>query len=587
MSSPPVPRESFAAALGNVRKLLTSAREVQDPKEVIVRTFQAIQATAEISERLVMSVGALEDKVGTWETAATSQFGSNRPKPLSESKCVGNLKSLGSDKAEFKLWNDKLINAIAQTLGTEWRKFMRNLNKALDQDRKVLTEEEVRKVDGAAEVNLGRTSSENLFYVLVEKTDGDAALRVNSGEPGEGLEAYMRVYLWFAGTTGLALTEKTRVLMHPTPVRHEYEIADALEKWSEQERTLRAHGDDYKLNAAFKVTALRVLMSCKREQFEFFEREARTKHGEKLSDEMFDDLLARVKEYAQQRRLEEVMKRTKGDPMDIGQTARAQDEYWEHPAEQNQDDGHWSYIDALGKGKGGKGKGKYGKATGKGFPRQCYACGEQGHLAYECPKGKGKSKGKGKTLICWNCGNEGHPHWMCPEGKGKGKGKQWGKGQTKGTYAVEADWRQWVDEQEEGYEESGQGLGGGEINEVGEWQVKVSKARGRKDMRPQAAQTTRKRRAEDVRMSNRFGNLEEEGEEESDDAGERPGEPTRWKPTENRWTKVKREADIMLVDINSPQEIGAVTHCGSYGSEQAAKTHANPRASFQRQDEEL
>ena len=118
MSSPPVPRESFAAALGNVRKLLTSAREVQDPKEVIVRAFQAIEATAEISERLVMSVGALEDKVGTWETAATSQFGSNRPKPLSESKCVGNLKSLGSDKAEFKSWNDKLINAMAQTLGT-------------------------------------------------------------------------------------------------------------------------------------------------------------------------------------------------------------------------------------------------------------------------------------------------------------------------------------------------------------------------------------------------------------------------------------------------------------------------------------
>ena len=124
---------------------------------------------------------------------------------------------------------------------------MRNLNKTLDRDRKVLTPEEIESVDGAEEVDLGKTSSESIFYVLVEKTDGDAALRVNSGEPGEGLEAYMRVYLWFAGTTGLALTEKTRILMHPTPVKHEHEIADALEKWSEQERTLRAHGDDYKL----------------------------------------------------------------------------------------------------------------------------------------------------------------------------------------------------------------------------------------------------------------------------------------------------------------------------------------------------
>ena len=321
---PPVPRESFIAALGNIRQFLTLARDTHAPKEVIVKAFQAIEATAEISERIVMSVGALEDKVGTWETAATHSHGR---KPLSESKCVGNLKSLGSDKAEFKSWNDKLINAIAQTLGTEWRKFMRHLNRALDQDRKVLAKEELDRIGGAAEVDLGRASSENLFYVLVEKTDGDAALRVNSGEPGEGLEAYMRVYLWFAGTTGLALTENTRMLMHPTPVKHEYEIADALEKWSEQERTLRAHGDDYKLNAAFKVTALKVLMSCKREQFEFFEREARTKHGEKLGDEMFDDLLARVKEYAQQRRLEEIMKKTKGDPMDIGQASRAQEEY--------------------------------------------------------------------------------------------------------------------------------------------------------------------------------------------------------------------------------------------------------------------
>ena len=64
----------------------------------------------------------------------------------------------------------------------------------------------------------------------MEKTEGDAALRIISGEPGVGVQANTRVYLWFAVTTGLALTEKTRALMHPPPVRHGYEIADALEK---------------------------------------------------------------------------------------------------------------------------------------------------------------------------------------------------------------------------------------------------------------------------------------------------------------------------------------------------------------------
>ena len=42
---------------------------------------------------------------------------------------------LGSDKSEFKGWNEKFINAISQTLGTQWRKFMRNLNRTLDQER--------------------------------------------------------------------------------------------------------------------------------------------------------------------------------------------------------------------------------------------------------------------------------------------------------------------------------------------------------------------------------------------------------------------------------------------------------------------
>ena len=71
---------------------------------------------------------------------------------------------------------------------------------------------------------------------MVEKTEGEAALRINSSEPGEGLEAYQKVYLWFAGTTGLALSERTRMLIHPEAPKREEDVADALEKWGEQER---------------------------------------------------------------------------------------------------------------------------------------------------------------------------------------------------------------------------------------------------------------------------------------------------------------------------------------------------------------
>ena len=178
---------------------------------------------------------------------------------------------------------------------------------------------------------------DSLYYVLVEKTEGEAALRVHSGEPGEGLGAYMRIYLWFAGTTSLALTEKTRMIMHPNPAKHISEVADALEKWAEQERTLRVHGEDYKLPAAFKVTALRLLMSCKREQFDIMEREAKANNGDKVCEEMFADLFARVKEYAVQKRLDEIVRR-ESHKMETDEVS------W--PA-------CWlEYVNGVGKGKG-------------------------------------------------------------------------------------------------------------------------------------------------------------------------------------------------------------------------------------------
>ena len=180
---------------------------------------------------------------------------------------------------------------------------------------------------------------------------------------------------------------------------------------------------------------------------------------EKICDEMFDDLVARIKEYAQQRRLEEIMKKAKGDPMDIGQlhggSHHDAQQYCQHREPINEMHSYdvypENYLDALGKGKGKFGKGTYGKATGKGANAQCYICGETGHLSYDCPKGKGKGKG----IVCWMCGGQGHPHFLCPMAKGKSKGKGkpwesgkpmehgkgvWGKATGKGTYQVESEW---------------------------------------------------------------------------------------------------------------------------------------------------
>ena len=116
---------------------------------------------------------------------ATTQATPKRP--LAESKSVANLKVLGSDKAEFKNWNEKLINATTQTFGPTWRQFMRALNEKLDLERKVLTDAELAQIPHIGQVPNPRGANEELYYVMVEKTEGDAALGVNSGEPGEGI----------------------------------------------------------------------------------------------------------------------------------------------------------------------------------------------------------------------------------------------------------------------------------------------------------------------------------------------------------------------------------------------------------------
>ena len=57
------------------------------------------------------------------------------------------------------------------------------------------------------------------------------------------------------------------------------------------------------------------------------QREAKAKHGDKGCDDMFDDLHAKIREYAQQRRLEELTRMSKGDAMDIGQLQNKPDDW--------------------------------------------------------------------------------------------------------------------------------------------------------------------------------------------------------------------------------------------------------------------
>ena len=128
----------LAGALNTLRQSITAVDNADNPDAAFSSMKGTLNSTINILDAVVLSFNAIEQKTQTIESTVNQVNQANQMrqrKPMSESRCISNLKMLGSDKAEFKSWNEKLINAAAQSLGTPWRKNMRNLNKALDQDR--------------------------------------------------------------------------------------------------------------------------------------------------------------------------------------------------------------------------------------------------------------------------------------------------------------------------------------------------------------------------------------------------------------------------------------------------------------------
>ena len=138
MAALPVSREQYLADMTVLKEQISTITGAGNVDEAMKRGILAQETVAKLAERLIMSMASVEDKTATMETAATHALATiertaaqatpveRKRKSLAESKCIGNMKTLGSDKAEFKIWNEKFINAIAQVLGTPWRMYMRN-----------------------------------------------------------------------------------------------------------------------------------------------------------------------------------------------------------------------------------------------------------------------------------------------------------------------------------------------------------------------------------------------------------------------------------------------------------------------------
>ena len=177
--------EAIRAVLDLAKGALTKCRAAGTQEEVFQGLLTTVESTLAAIE--VTAQHAVQNQTTTGKKHMV----------LAESRSIQNLKTLGSDKNVYKTWNDKLINAMSSVMGVAWRRYLFALNARLDQKNKILTVEELKEVDGYAALDDIERANENLYYVLMEKTEGEAAIRVSSGIAGEGLDAYMRICLLY------------------------------------------------------------------------------------------------------------------------------------------------------------------------------------------------------------------------------------------------------------------------------------------------------------------------------------------------------------------------------------------------------
>ena len=151
-----------------------------------------------------------------------------------------------------------------------------------------------------------------------KKAEGDAWLRVKAVKSGRGLEAFVRIYKWFAGTSGMGLSERARVIMAPTAPKSEGDIAEAVDKWLEGLRLLQSH-KGYRMIIRLRVTALKMLMIGRaKDQFELWEQDMpKIMDDDAAEDKAWNELLGKVQDYATRRRLEANMAKGKGNSMDV------------------------------------------------------------------------------------------------------------------------------------------------------------------------------------------------------------------------------------------------------------------------------
>ena len=177
-----------------------------------------------------------------------------------DSKAVANVKTVKDDKASFRAWHEKFVNVFSQVV-RGCRTVFDALSAHVDKESSADFDIEHDEL-WFEEKDLDRDKfNEDLYVVLIDKTEGEALTRVRAAAHGKGISAYMNLYKWFTGTTGMAVAERMRRIMTPVTPKHESDIADAIDKWIECVRNLAAIKEEYNMQIPFRFVALECSMN--------------------------------------------------------------------------------------------------------------------------------------------------------------------------------------------------------------------------------------------------------------------------------------------------------------------------------------